>query len=128
VRRGARVAIVAAVGVGLVAIAVAAVVLAKHDSEPPPVTPAEAHAAAVQTCADATTFEQLIQRNASIDDVKAVLRRAERESETAARGDAAWYALSGGIKSLRLSLDANDGRVARTGIDVVRAECSRLTP
>jgi hypothetical protein len=119
---------VAAAFVGLLAVVVVIVVLTRRSSAPQPVTPAQAHAAAVQTCADATTFEQLIERNASIDDVKRVLRRAERESETAARGDAAWYALSGGIKSLRISLDANDGRVARTGIDVVRAECGRLTP
>lgn len=88
---------------------------------------AAARTAAGNACADATDFESLILRNAPVDEVKAVLRRAERQADTAARGDPRWYALSGGLKSIDIALDANDGRAARTGIDVVRTECRHVT-
>jgi hypothetical protein len=114
-----------AVLVALVGTGVAVVTLAGRPTRAQPVTPAEANAAARTACSEATTFEELVARNASVDEVTAALRRAEREADTAARGDAAWIALAGGIKALRLSLSANDGRAARTGIDVVRAECRR---
>ena len=124
-RRSRRAAVLA---VALVAVATAGAVTwhATRDTRPATPTPAQARSSAAKACADLADFERLVDRNAGIDEVKAALRRAERESDTAAGGDAAWYGLSGGVKSLRLALDANDGRAARVGIDVVRTECKRV--
>jgi hypothetical protein len=128
VQRRTRVVTVATLVVALVATAVTVTLLSQREPEPPPVTAAQARAAAAKACADVTAFERLVERNASITDVKAVLSRAEQEAATAARGDASWYGLSGGLKTLRIALDADDERVARTGINVVRTECRRLAP
>lgn len=90
-----------------------------------PVTPAEAEPAAAAACAQMQRFEELLEENASISEVRDVLRSAERSARRAAQGDATWIALSGGISSVRIAVEANDERVARTGIDVVRTECRR---
>jgi hypothetical protein len=115
-----------AAAVALVAIGVVVVVLAQHSSMPAAVSPEQAQDAATKACSEAAAFEALVARNAPIDLVKKALGRAESASDTASRGDSKWVALSGGIKSLRIGLDANDARVARTGIDVVHTECRRL--
>lgn len=124
--RWRRRSVVAALTVALAATVVGIAWTAGRPARREPVSTAEARAAASRACAEAAGFERLVGRNASIDDVRASLRRAEAQADLAARGDAAWYALAGGIKALRLSLDANDARAARTGIDVVRTECRRL--
>lgn len=94
---------------------------------PEPVTPAEAGPAAAAACAQMQRFEELLAQNASISEVREALRSAERSARRAAQGDATWIALSGGISSVRIAVEANDERVARTGIDVVRTECRRVS-
>lgn len=92
----------------------------------PAVTPEEAGAAAATACAQMQRFEELLTQNAPITDVRDTLREAERMARRAAQGDPLWLALSGGISSVRIAVEANDERVARTGIDVVRTECRRV--
>lgn len=123
-RRG-RVAIAAALVVVL-CVVVAVVLLARQPSSAKAISPEQAGASAREACAAAEQLEQLVARNASLDDVRSALRRAEGAAELAARGDASWQALDGGVKSLRIGIDADDARVTRTGIDVVRAECRRV--
>ena len=113
----------------VVLVAVAGLVvylLARRPSEPADVSPQQARVAADATCAAMTTFEDLVRRNARVDEVREVLERAEKQADRAARGDAVFLGLSGGVKSVRIALDGNDGRAARVGIGVVRAECDRL--
>ena len=115
--------------VAIVAVAAGAVtVLSLREEKPPPVTPAEARSAAEASCSDIARFEELVAANARLDDVRKALGRAERQAEVAARGDAVWVALAGGVQSVRVALDANDARAARVGIDVVRSECRRTKP
>ena len=89
------------------------------------VTPGQARPAAAAACAHVQRFEELLAENASITEVRDVLREAERSARRAAQGDSTWLALSGGVSSLRIAVEADDERVARTGIDVVRTECRR---
>ena len=63
--------------------------------------------------------------NRPTDEVLAVLRTAEQRGKDAAAADPTWVALSGGLASVRIGIEGNDGPTARTGIDVVRAECRR---
>ena len=125
-RRRTRVAVLLAVLVAAGGIGIAAVLPAREPAEPEPVTQAEAVTAARASCDAVADFEQLVEANADIDRVKDALGAAERQAERAARGDALYLALSGGVQSVRLALDADDPRAARVGIDVVRAECRRL--
>lgn len=124
--RCTRLTVAVAVVLALLAAAALLVMLARRPTPVDPVSPAQGRAAAARACAEAIRFEGLVSQNAPIDDVLASLGRAEDEADTAARGDSSYLALAGGIKALRIALDANDGRAARTGIDVVRAECRRL--
>lgn len=116
---------VAAVLLALAGGAAVFLLLNGTESEPRPVTQTEAGPAAAAACAQMRHFEELLAQNASISEVRDVLRAAERSARRAAQGDARWLALSGGISSVRIAVEADDERVARTGIDVVRTECRR---
>ena len=120
--------IVAALALLLLAgVVVATVVLARRPSpRAAPVSPQQALSSARTACAAADELQRLVERNARLDQVRSALHRAEQAAQTAARGDARWQALDGGVKSLRIGIDANDERVTRTGVGVVRAECGRL--
>lgn len=124
--RRTRLVVAAALAIALLAATAFLVMQARRPTSVAPVSPAEGRAAAVRACSEAIRFEGLVSQNAPIDDVLASLGRAEHDADTAARADPSYLALAGGIKALRIALDANDGRAARTGIDVVRAECRRL--
>ena len=126
-RRRSRVAVLLAVLVVAGGAATAVVLLAREPARPEPVSAAEAAPAARASCDAMTTFEQLVTANADLDRVRDALGTAERQAERAARGDATYLALAGGVQSVRLALDADDARAARVGIDVVRAECRRLS-
>lgn len=109
-------------------VVVSVVVLARQPSsrKPAPVSPAQATAAARSACSATDDLQRLVEQNARLDVVRAALHRAEVAADTAARGDAIWQALDGGVKSLRIGIDADDARATRVGIDVVRSECRRL--
>ena len=125
-RRRTRLLVAGAALAAGAATATTAVLLAREPTELPPVSPAQASAAAQSACTEMTRFEQLVRANAPLDRVRERLGAAERQARTASRGDAAWLALAGGVQSVRLALDADDARAARVGIDVVRSECRRL--
>lgn len=114
--------VVAAVGTALTVV-----LLAREPSQPAAVSAVQARAAAERSCAQAARFELLVRENAPLDEVRQALGRAERDAEAAARGDATWVALAGGVQTVRVALDADDERAARVGIDVVRSECRRTT-
>jgi hypothetical protein len=117
----------AAVAVALLLlVVVAAVLLARRPTKAQSVSPQQATAAARQACAAIEDLEQLVLRNARLDEVRRARQPAAGADDTAARGDARWQALDGGVKSLRIGIEANDGRATRVGIDVVRAECRRV--
>lgn len=91
----------------------------------PAMTAEQAARLAAQACAHMLRVEELVGDNASVEQVRQALRDAERTARRAAQGDATWLALAGGVSSVRLAVEADDERVARTGIDVVRTECRR---
>ena len=110
----------------LAAVACAAFLVLRDDAaQREHVPPAQAGPAAAVACAHVQRFEELLAENAPITQVRDVLREAERSARRAAQGDPTWLALSGGVSSLRIAVEADDERVARTGIDVVRTECRR---
>jgi hypothetical protein len=109
-----------AVVVLLALLATVAVVLVRPGATP---TPAED---AADSCTKAERFERLVEDNASAEQVLEVLGEAERKAASAADRDPVWLALSGGLQSVRIALNADDARAARVGIDVVRAECRRV--
>jgi hypothetical protein len=117
---------VVAAAVVLAVVAAVTVLLARQPTKPKAVSSSEALVAAQDACAAADELQRLVERNARLDEVRRALRRAEDAADTAARGDARWQALDGGVKSVRIGIEANDERVTRTGITVVRAECRRL--
>lgn len=122
VRRG-----VAAAGVALVAAAAVGIYLVSRD-DAPATTPANPNLGSTQAaaaCRDAAQFEKLVQANRPTDEVLTLLRKAEEQGKSAAAADPMWVALSGGLSSVRLGIEGNDGPTARTGIDVVRTECRR---
>lgn len=114
-----------ALGLGAVGTGAGLVLLAGQAPEPAPVSVAEASEAAAGACASAARFERLVRDNAPLDKVREALDAAERQAETAARGDATWVALVAGVQSVRVALAADDERAARVGIGVVRSECRR---
>jgi hypothetical protein len=93
--------------------------------EPTAANPDLGSTEAAAACRNAAQFERLVQANRPTDEVLAVLRKAEQQGKSAAAADPMWVALSGGLSSVRLGIEGNDGPTARTGIDVVRAECRR---
>lgn len=122
VRRG----LVAAAVVALVAAAVVYLVARDGaDDTSSRVPPPPGDDSAVAACRGAAEFERLVQDNRPADEVLAVLRTAEQQGKNAAAADSRWIALAGGLASVRIGIQGNDGPSARTGIDVVRAECRR---
>lgn len=110
-----------ALAVLLAMLATVAVVLVQ-----PRVTRTAADDAAA-SCEDAERFQQLVEKNASVDEVLDALGDAEEKAAKAADRDPVWLALSGGLQSIRIALNADDADAARVGISVVRAECRRLS-
>ncbi len=110
----------------MVILVVGGLLLARTLNRDAALTPEQARSAAARACEQVRLVEQLVGANADTDQVFAALEIAEREAGAAAEGDPRWLGLSGGVQSLAIAFRADDPRVARTGIDVVRAECSRL--
>lgn len=116
------------IAAGLVAVlAGAGIYLGARDgaNSPSRMPPPQGDGSASSACRGAAEFERLVKANRSTDEVLAVLRTAEQQGKNAATADPRWIALSGGLSSVRIGIEGNDGPTARTGIDVVRAECRR---
>lgn len=108
---------------GLVAVAM----LVSSGDDAPTLDPAAAAVEAARACRLVTDVERRIEADAAGDTILSDLRRAERTARSAAEHDPRWLPLSGGVSALRIGLEHDQPRSARTGIGVVRAECREVT-
>jgi uncharacterized protein (UPF0333 family) len=107
------------VGLAVVLVAGAAVLFVLHGGS----GSGSARSHALRACADATTFENAVKRNADIDTVNRALNRARAQAHTAEQKNSLYTGLASGLEALRVAIDHNDADAARVGIDVVRSEC-----
>lgn len=130
--RAARIAVAVAVGVVVVAGAWAFFLRGgsgngEKSRSGSAVDIARGEALARESCAAFSDAERLIRANESSDDVLASTDRARDKAEAAAEVDPLWRPLAGGTAAVDVALREDDPRAARVGVDVVRAECERLT-